>query len=88
MLPVSGSKTGMERWSNDVSGVHHSASNSFGDFSWAACAGVIVTACLSYDRVHLAMGCSAVWDWEQVWNPTGYWFGSFLGSTLGAVAGT
>ena len=88
VLPVSGSKTGMARWSSDVSVIHHIASNSFGDFRWAACAGVTVRACLSCDRVRLAMGCSYVWYLERVRRPTGSWSGSFLGFTLGAGAGT
>ena len=88
MLPVSGSKTGIARCYSDVYDVHHIASNSFGNFSWADCDGVKVRACLICNCVRLAMGCSAGWDWERVWNPTGYWFGSFLGSTLGAGAGT
>ena len=58
MLPVSGSKTGISICSSDVSGVHQSASNSFGGFSWAACAGVTVMAFLSCNRVRLDMGCS------------------------------
>ena len=72
VLLVSGSKTGISRWSSDVSGVHQSASNSFGNFSWAACAGVTVRACLSCDRVRLAMGCSAGWDWER--GEASHWF--------------
>ena len=88
VLPVSGSKTGISRWSSDVYGVHHSASNSFGNFSWETCAGVTVRDFLSCDRVRLAMGFSAVWDWERVRLPTGSWFGSFLEFTLGAGAGT
>ena len=58
--PVSGSKTGMARWSSDVSCAHHSASNACGDFRWVACAGVNVRACFSCDRVRLAMGWSEV----------------------------
>ena len=88
VLPVSGSKTGMARWSSDVSGVHHSASNSFENFRWDTCAGVTVRACFGCDRVHLAMVCSVVWYWEWVRRPTGSWYGSFLGFTLGADAGT
>ena len=88
VLPVSGSKTGMARWSSDVYDVHHSASNSFGNFRWSACAGVTVRACFSCDRVRLAMGFSFVWYWERLRHPTGSWSGSFLGFTLGAGAGT
>ena len=88
VLPVSRSKTGIARWSSDVFGVHQSASNYFGDFSWVACVGVTVRACLSFDRVRLAMGCSDGWDWERVWRTTGSLFGSLLGFTLGAGAGT
>ena len=88
MLPVSGSKTGMARWSSDVSGVHHSASNYFENFRWDTCAGVTVRACLSCNRVCLAMVCYVVWYWERVRRPTGSWSGSFLGFTLGAGAGT
>ena len=88
VLPVSGSKTSITRWSSDVSGVHHSASNSFGNFRWAACAGVTVRACVICNHVHLAMGCSCFWYWERVRRPTGSWSGYFLGFTLGAGAGT
>ena len=88
MLPVSESKTGIARWSSDVSGVNHSASYSFGDFSWAACAGVTVRAFLSCYRVRLAMSCYAVWDWDWVRRSTGSWFGYFLGFTIGLGAGT
>ena len=87
VLPVSGSKTGMARWSSDVSGMHHSDSNYFGNFLWAACAGVTVRARLSCNSVRLDMGCSVVWYWERVRRPAGSWYGSFLGYTLGAGAG-
>ena len=88
VLTVSGSKTSMARWSSDVYGVHHSASNYFGVFCCAACAGVTVRACLSFDGVCLDIGCSDVWYWERVRRPTGYWSGSLLGFTLGSGAGT
>ena len=88
VLPVSGSKTGMARWSSDVSGVQHIASNSFGDFCWAACARVTVRACFSCDHVRLDMGCYFVWYWERVRRYTGSWSGSFLGFNLGAGAGS
>ena len=87
VLPVSGSKTGMSRWSSEVSGVHHSASNYFVNFSCAACAVVTVRDCLSCDRVRLAMGFSDVRYWERVRRPTGSWSGFFLGFTLGSGAG-
>ena len=88
VLTVSGSKNGMARWSSDVSGVHHSANNYFGNLRWAACAGVTVRDCLSCGRVRLAMGCSGVWYWERVRRPTGPGSGSFLGFALGSGAGT
>ena len=84
MLPESGSKTGITIWYSDVSGVHQSASDYFGNFICAACAGVTVRTCLSCKSVCLDMGCSAGWDWERVRRTTGSWFGSFLGFTLGA----
>ena len=84
VLPVSGSKTGMARWSSDVSGVHHSASNSFANLRWAACVGVTVSAVLICDHVRLAMGCSYVWYWERVQRLTGSWYPSW-GSPLELV---
>ena len=88
VLTVSVSKNVTAIWSSDVSGVHHSASNSFGNFIWAACAGVTVRACLSCDHIRLDVGCSSGWYWERVRRPTGSWFGSFLGFTLGSGTGT
>ena len=79
MSPVSGSKTGMEICSSDVTGMHQITSNSLGNLSWAACDGVTLRACLSYDIVRQEMGCSDGWEWERI--------ASFLGGTLGAGSG-
>ena len=88
VYPVSGSKTGIAIWSSDVSVMHQSASNSLGELSWAACVGVTLRACLSYDIILWAMGCSDGWDWERVRRPTGSWISSLLGVTLGEGACT
>ena len=85
VLPVSGSKTGMARWSSDVSGVHHSASNYFRNFRWAACASITVRACFSCNCVRLAMGCSVVWYWEWVRRPKVLGLDPSWGSSLELV---